>query len=332
MRRPPRGGRPITRAVRWRWLGYLPALLGYAQVRRRLGVPRPVSLVAAYGAPLAVALALPRGRGRHRAAAVWLAHMWAYKQAFEIPFDDPDKLRRRLRIDPPIRADAVIGRGMPPGQRLQSVLRQPPRLSPLDRVLTVVYLAWEMEPHAALFWILWRHPRRFPAAALRLGATFDATVFGYFLIPTAPPWWASEKAGRLNGEVHRVTVEVIRALRNKSRPAPSHESGSNPWASMPSDHFASAVSTAVALSEADPRAGAIGWSYAVALGVALVYTGEHYVVDLLAGAILAGAVHGALAVGSRPRAPVAFNWMPGLRRRRCVRACQRHGAGGRPGR
>jgi hypothetical protein len=44
------------------------------------------------------------------------------------------------------------------------------------------------------------------------------------------------------------------------------------------------------LAEIGPVHGAIGWSYAVTLGVALVYLGEHYVADLIAGFALAEAV------------------------------------------
>jgi membrane-associated phospholipid phosphatase len=47
--------------------------------------------------------------------------------------------------------------------------------------------------------------------------------------------------------------------------------------------------------------GALGWGYATALGVALVYLGEHYLVDLIAGAVFAEAISAAA-----PRAaPVA---------------------------
>ena len=35
-------------------------------------------------------------------------------------------------------------------------------------------------------------------------------------------------------------------------------------------------------------AGAAGWGYALTLGFALVYLGEHYLTDLLAGAALVG--------------------------------------------
>jgi membrane-associated phospholipid phosphatase len=55
---------------------------------------------------------------------------------------------------------------------------------------------------------------------------------------------------------------------------------------MPSLHFATSLMAAHLLREAGPVPGAVGWTYAITLGFALVYLGEHYVVDLLAGAAL----------------------------------------------
>ena len=66
--------------------------------------------------------------------------------------------------------------------------------------------------------------------------------------------------------------------------------GGNPLAAMPSLHFATSMMAALLLAEVGPVAGALGFSYAAALGFALVYLGEHYVVDVLAGAALTGAV------------------------------------------
>ncbi len=66
--------------------------------------------------------------------------------------------------------------------------------------------------------------------------------------------------------------------------------GGNPLAAMPSLHFATTVMAALLLAEASPLVGALGGAYAATLGFALVYLGEHYLVDLLAGAALAGAV------------------------------------------
>ncbi len=66
--------------------------------------------------------------------------------------------------------------------------------------------------------------------------------------------------------------------------------GGNPLAAMPSLHFATSLMAALLLAEVGPVAGALGFTYAATLGFALVYLGEHYVVDLLAGAALTGAV------------------------------------------
>ena len=71
-------------------------------------------------------------------------------------------------------------------------------------------------------------------------------------------------------------------------------------AAMPSLHFATSVMAALLLAEVGPVAGALGWGYTATLGFALVYLGEHYVVDLLAGAALTGAVR-RLAPRAEPR-------------------------------
>ena len=55
-------------------------------------------------------------------------------------------------------------------------------------------------------------------------------------------------------------------------------------------HFATSLMAALLLAEVSPAAGTVGFAYTATLGFALVYLGEHYVVDLLAGAALTGAV------------------------------------------
>jgi PAP2 superfamily len=209
-------------------------------------------------APVAAAAALPRRR--FRAAVIWAAHMWAYKVAFELPYDEPGQTRARLHIDYPICADCALGAGEPPTARLQRGLRRPPRLSWLDRAPSVVYFAWELEPHAALLWILCRHPERFLAAAARLALTFDLTLIGSAALPTAPRWRASEREGRTGRSVRRVVAEVGKELRGKPRPGVDHNTGANPWASMPSDHFGSAAMAAMLLGEIDRRLAALGWA------------------------------------------------------------------------
>ena len=76
------------------------------------------------------------------------------------------------------------------------------------------------------------------------------------------------------------------------------------FAAMPSLHFATSVTAAHVLSETGRAAGAVGWAYASALGFALVYLGEHYVIDLLAGLVLAEGVR-VLAPAATPLALAA---------------------------
>ena len=254
--------------------------------RKRAHLAAGLASACAYAVPVAITVGVPRSRVRD--SLVWAAHMWAYKNAFEMPFDDESRLRRRAHIDYPIAFDTRLGMGLPPGQRLQCRLRRRGRLSPLDKALSILYWTWEAEPHLALAWVRWRHERSFAAAAARLAATFDLTLVGYWLLPTAPPWWASEQAGRLDREVCRVMSEVASWLkRERESSKDDHEMGANPFAAMPSDHFASAVMTAMLLAELDTTLGSLAWAYALLLGFALVYLGEHYVLDLIEGLCMA---------------------------------------------
>ena len=85
-------------------------------------------------------------------------------------------------------------------------------------------------------------------------------------------------------------VEVGERTWGRAWPALYSSLGGNPWAAMPSLHFGTSVLAALLLAESGPVAGAAGWSYALTLGFALVYLGEHYLIDLLAGAAVVVAV------------------------------------------
>ena len=142
---------------------------------------------------------------------------------------------------------------------------------------------WFLEPHGSLVWILARHPERFARSARQMAAVYDIGCAVYMAVPTAPPWWASEN-GYTDEEVRRIMVEVGEKEWGRAWGLLYESLGGNPWAAMPSLHFATAVMAALLLAEAGPVEGAAGFAYAAALGFALVYLGEHYVLDLLAGA------------------------------------------------
>jgi membrane-associated phospholipid phosphatase len=82
--------------------------------------------------------------------------------------------------------------------------------------------------------------------------------------------------------------------------------GGNPWAAMPSLHFATSLMAALLLAESGPASGIAGWGYAGVLGFALIYLGEHYLTDLLAGT--------ALVIAVRKGEPVAEPVVEGVNR------------------
>jgi membrane-associated phospholipid phosphatase len=264
----------------------VPVAVGAIAARRRIGLHPAVTLTIGCVPMLGCAIAVPPGRRRF--AAVGAAYLHLFKLGWELPYDDPEKLRRRLWIDQPIRFDAVVGFGVPPGVRLQRALRTHGEVNALDRVVTVVYGSWFV-PQLLMAYLLARHPSFVPRAGARLSAAYHLTCPFYFFAPEAPPWFASEKEGRMDGEIERVARAVVCDLLKRPPPGDGKVPG-NPWGSMPSDHISSAAITAMGLSEISPLYGALGWSYVAAASFAVVYLGEHYVADVVVGLLIAEAV------------------------------------------
>jgi membrane-associated phospholipid phosphatase len=224
--------------------------------------------------------------------------MWSFTVTWVLPYERPERLRERLRVEYPIRVDSLLGFGVPPTLRLQRALRNPPRVTLFDRVVTLTYGSWFL-PHALLAWLLLRHDQYVPRAAGRLAAAYHLTTPFYYLLPTAPPWWASEEAGLMDGQVERVRRHVLNSLVGKARQTEGSPSG-NPWASMPSDHVATAAITAMGLAEVGPIYGALGWTYVGVASFSVVYLGEHYLVDVLVGLAIAAAIHRAEGLVTPP--------------------------------
>jgi hypothetical protein len=103
-----------------------------------------------------------------------------------------------------------------------------------------------------LGWLLLHHPQRVPRIAGRLAGVYHLTTLGYWYVPTAPPWWASEQEGLMGGEIHHVARDVRAAIaetfgfRQTDSDSDSEDfmEVGNPWGSMPSDAIPAAASTA----------------------------------------------------------------------------------------
>ena len=264
----------------------VPVAVGLIAARRRIGLHPAVTLPLGCMPPLGCAIAVPRGRRRYLAVAA--AYMHLFKLGWELPYDDPQRLRRRLWIDEPIRFDTAVGLGVPPGLRLQRALRRRGEVTPFDIAVTAVYGSWFV-PQLLFAYLLARHPAYVPRAGARLAAAYHLTCPFYFISPEAPPWWASEREGRMGGEIERVARLVVCDVLKRPPPKDGSVPG-NPWGSMPSDHISSAAITAMGLAEVSPLYGALGWTYVAAASFAVVYLGEHYVADVVVGLLIAEAV------------------------------------------
>jgi membrane-associated phospholipid phosphatase len=129
-------------------------------------------------------------------------------------------------------------------------------------------------------------------------------IAGYLAYPAAPPWLAAERGDI--GAVERISVlgwDVL-GLGPVGRLVELGQVGSNPVAAMPSLHAGAAFLAAAFLWPSVSRVvRGLLVAYALAMALTLVYTGEHYVVDVLAGWLVATlGVLVAREVGRRLRA------------------------------
>lgn len=256
-------------------------------VRRRLKLSPPAVTALAAQAPVALALATPRTRLRD--AGIYALQMWAYYAAYDMPDDEPERLEARTRVAYPAAVDRVLGAGELPTVRLQRALGRPGAIQAHDVALSCVHWSWFFVPHGTMAYLLWRHPDRYYRSATLMAATFDAGAIVYWALPTAPPWWAS-KVGEAP-PIRRIMEETGERIWGRAWRHLYDGLEGNPFAAMPSLHFGTSVMAALVLSGVGPRVGAAGWAYALTLGFGLVYLGEHYVIDLIAGFALATGVH-----------------------------------------
>ena len=258
-------------------------------------------LAAAGAAPLALTVAMPRSRLRD--VVLCTLNMWAYTAAYKLPNDNPDGLQARVKVRYPIVIDRVLGFGALPTERLQHRFARPGRVRGVERVLAWCHWAWFAIPHAAVIYVWLRRPDRFAAAAARTYAVFDFGAVIYWALPTAPPWWAAAHGYLGEGDppaVRRMMSEYGERFWGESWTDLYDVFGGNPLAAMPSLHFATSLMAAHLLTEVGPVSGAVGWAYTGTLGLALVYLGEHYAVDLLAGAALTESIRIAAKPAAAP--------------------------------
>ncbi len=305
-------GIPVDREIIIVWLVGLASISTLGRTRREIGV-----LLLSW-APFLLALYLydfARGAG-----------YWLYER--NIGFD--------LSVTPQLDVDRVLGGGRLWTERLQEWLvadlatlranmkgcndgrffRPSSAVRWYDVVVSAVYTSHFVVPYlaAGYFWRKGQRLWRWYAATFVFVSALACLVFA--VAPTAPPWYAACEGliGRFpRGLANDGWSEV--GLSFASRAIRKGAQTFNPYAAIPSLHTANAVLVSVfAWRFVHRRLRAVVWPilvlYPLGMGFALVYSGEHYVIDIIAGG---GVVALALTLGwwLRQRRGWASPWRDG---------------------
>ncbi|MEU4421420.1 phosphatase PAP2 family protein [Actinoplanes sp. NPDC024001] len=193
--------------------------------------------------------------------------------------------------------------GVVPTEWLQEHLYQPNVVQWWEVVVSLVYFSHFLTmPTIAV--VLWMQSR--PQWARFMRRWFTLCVFGlitYFLYPAAPPWWAAEPQ-------HGSLIEAVRISTNGWKAIGLEGAGNtlnalqieaaNPVAAMPSLHTAFAfMSVVFFLPMIRKRWWPLLFAYPLSMTFTLVYTAEHWVIDVLVGWAYVGLVF--LVVGLAER-------------------------------
>lgn len=160
--------------------------------------------------------------------------------------------------------------GVIPSEALQTAGRQ---ALAIDFAAFALHISWFLVPIIAGVAITVRRRDLLTEYFGWLLVTFFIADIFFLLIPVEPPW--------MDGSASRILFQ--RQFINYT------ESDNNPVASLPSLHAALPLVIAQFLHwRGASRWGFLLVAYSAAVGAAVVYLGEHWVIDVLAGYALAG--------------------------------------------
>ncbi len=215
-----------------------------------------------------------------------------------------DSLGITLHESDILHAERWVFGGVEPTLWLQHHLYNPDHVYWYDALCTLIYTThFLMTPVlAAILWI--RNRALWLRYITRVIVLSVAGLITYCVFPEAPPWLAARDG--LTEPVARLSARGwiwLHASNVHSALATAQNDGSNPVAAMPSLHTAFATLAALFIGlQLRSRWRWLLALYPLAMGFTLVYTGEHWVLDLAVGVVYALAAHLAVNWWERRRA------------------------------
>jgi membrane-associated phospholipid phosphatase len=190
-----------------------------------------------------------------------------------------------VRFEYVVDLERVLFAGHSPSVWLQEHLYVPGEVGAVEIASIAVYFSYFFVPHLVALWLWLRRRDLFGRyATALLGSAYLGLAIS-FAVPTAPPWLAGQ-SGHLP-LVSRIVEDVVTGVNPSAYSRGYEMVGINPVAAMPSLHMAGTVIVLLAAWRAGFGLRLAGIAYAAAMAFALVYTGEHYVVDVAAGSAVA---------------------------------------------
>jgi membrane-associated phospholipid phosphatase len=181
-----------------------------------------------------------------------------------------------------------IFNGELPTIRLQAWMYDPYHLHWWDFYFTFVHWSYFIIPHAVAAFLWWKYPSRYLQYLRTLTLTLTLGLALYFALPSNPPWMAPESVNSPGAATALRIMEPIATQIGGGLYKAGYKivGESNPIAAMPSIHMAITF-LLVPVSYWYGRVWrALAWFYAISMGFALVYLGEHYVIDVTAGSLI----------------------------------------------
>jgi PAP2 superfamily len=194
-------------------------------------------------------------------------------------------LARKLRRPVQMKSIAEIERrafhGTLPTVECQRRLYAKQRIGWWSVPLTAVYLSHFVVPYACAAWLHRHHRARWRRWNAEFVLVSAAGLVMYVVLPSAPPWMASEE-GMIEPVVRTSGdgLELLGLGRAKQLLDLGQEN-SNTVAAVPSIHAAHSLLVPLLFwEEASPTLRTFSALYPIAMGATLVATAEHYVVDV----------------------------------------------------
>jgi membrane-associated phospholipid phosphatase len=197
--------------------------------------------------------------------------------------------RMDLALVPPdavAKLESWLFRGRLPSSALQNPFYHDRVIRPHDIASLAIHGSFFVVPTAVALLLLITNRQQFVHYWAATALTLALSSLGFLLAPTSPPWLQDPS------HVTRVIVAISqeRAISLTTGDITDRQQLSfdpNSLAALPSVHVAAAVLVFLACGQHRRLYGCLGLIYALSMTLSVVYLGEHYLIDAIAGWIVA---------------------------------------------